>query len=152
NLVNPHLIDLVDTLSVEQRYSYSFDGNAQTLDHIIVNQPALALLNRFAYARADADYAVKNYESSNQLRLSDHDQPIAYFSLAAPTVSSGVMSGRLTQTNGAAIEGAVINLEGSQTRKTITDVDGRFRFESVQVGGFYSITPARGNYVFSPAS
>src|SRR5262249_28913609 len=53
NLVNPHLIDLVDTLSVEQRYSYSFDGNAQTLDHIIVNQPALALLNRFAYARAD---------------------------------------------------------------------------------------------------
>jgi predicted extracellular nuclease len=49
-------------LAAAQQYSYTFDGNAQTLDHIIVNQPALAVVNRFAYARDDADFPVKNYE------------------------------------------------------------------------------------------
>jgi predicted extracellular nuclease len=83
DLVNPDLTDLVDTLTPDQRYSYSFDGNAQVLDHIIANDDALAVVSRFAYARDDADYAVKNYELANNLRLSDHDQPIVYLSLAA---------------------------------------------------------------------
>jgi predicted extracellular nuclease len=82
DLVNPDLTDLVDTLPASQRYSFSFDGNAQVLDHIIVNQPTLGVVNRFTYARDDADYAVKNYELANELRLSDHDQPIVYLSLS----------------------------------------------------------------------
>ena len=84
DLVNPDLTDLVDTLSSDQRYSFSFDGNAQVLDHIIINQPTLSLVNRFVYARDDADYPVKNYELANELRLSDHDQPIVYLSLGVP--------------------------------------------------------------------
>src|SRR5204863_3493241 len=58
DLVNPDLTNLIDTLPAAQQYSYNFDGNAQTLDHIIVNQKALALLTRFAYARDDSDFAV----------------------------------------------------------------------------------------------
>ena len=90
DLVNPNQTDLIDTLSADQRYSYSFDGNAQVLDHVIVNPNALAILNRFAYAREDADQPVKDYEDGNiPDRISDHDQPIGYFSLVptAPDVA-----------------------------------------------------------------
>jgi predicted extracellular nuclease len=91
DLVNPNLTDLIDTLTAAQQYSYTFDGNAQTLDHIIVDQPALAVTNRFAYARDDADFPVKNYELANELRLSDHDQPIVYLSLLPPATSGQLL-------------------------------------------------------------
>ncbi|MFL6283710.1 MAG: hypothetical protein ACJ74Q_11275, partial [Pyrinomonadaceae bacterium] len=82
DLVNPNQTDLVDMLTADQRYSYSFDGNAQVLDHVIVNPNAGAILSRFAYAREDADQPVKDYEDGNiPDRISDHDQPIGYFSL-----------------------------------------------------------------------
>jgi uncharacterized protein len=91
DLVNPDLIDLVETHTVDQRYSYTFDGNAQVLDHIIVNDDALAVVNRFAYARDDADYAVKNFELTNNLRLSDHDQPIVYLNIAVPATAGQLL-------------------------------------------------------------
>ncbi|HEV7894028.1 MAG TPA: hypothetical protein VGP08_25660, partial [Pyrinomonadaceae bacterium] len=90
DLVNPNQTDLIDTLPADQQYSYTFDGNAQTLDHVIVNPSALDILSRFAYAREDADQPVKDYEVGNiPDRISDHDQPIGYFSLvpAGPDVA-----------------------------------------------------------------
>jgi predicted extracellular nuclease len=92
DLVNPDQTDLVDTLTPNQRYSYTFDGNAQVLDHVIVNPNAQAILNRFVYARDDADQPVKDYEDPNiPDRISDHDQPIAYFSLGAPQPQGSVI-------------------------------------------------------------
>jgi predicted extracellular nuclease len=92
DLVNPDQTDLVDTLPADQRYSYSFDGNAQTLDHVIVNPNAHAILDRFVYAREDADQPVKDYEDPNiPDRISDHDQPIAYFSLGVPQPAGSVI-------------------------------------------------------------
>ena len=89
DLVNPDLTDLVDTLPAAQKYSYSFDGNAQLLDHVIVNPNALMSLNRFAYARNDADFPVKYYEDGTRSeRESDHDMPVAFFTLGSPLVIS----------------------------------------------------------------
>jgi len=151
DLVNPNQTDLVDTLAADQQYSYNFDGNAQTLDHIIVNPPALALLTRIAYARDDSDYAVKNYESTNDLRISDHDQPVAYFSLLAPTAADGAISGQITDANGSPVAGAVVNLSGTQNRKFITDANGVYRFDNVETNGFYTVKPSRVDFSFSPA-
>ena len=97
DLVNPDQTDLIDTLSPDQRYSYSFDGNAQVLDHVIVNPPALSILSRFAYAREDADQPVKDYENGTiPDRISDHDQPVAYFSLVptSPDVAVSMTADR----------------------------------------------------------
>ncbi|MCA1594519.1 MAG: hypothetical protein LC754_18205 [Acidobacteria bacterium] len=92
DLVNPDLTDLVDTLPADQRYSFTFDGNAQVLDHILVNQPVLSVINRFVYARDDADFPVKDYEDpAKPQRLSDHDQPIVYLSLGVPQPSGSVI-------------------------------------------------------------
>ena len=152
DLVNPDLTGLIDVLAATQQYSYNFDGNAQTLDHIILNHKALVFLTRFAYAREDSDFAVKNYESTNELRISDHDQPVAYFNLTvSPTAANGVVSGRLTDPNGAPIAGAVVNLSGTQNRKFITDANGNYRFDNVETNGFYTVRPSSANYSFSPA-
>src|SRR6185436_18411989 len=151
DLVNPNQTDLVDTLPADQQYSCNFDGNAQTLDHIIVSPPALAILSRFAYARNDSDFAVKNYESTNELRISDHDQPVAYFSLLAPTAANGVISGQIRDAGGVPVAGAVVNLSGTQNRKFITDANGVYRFENVETNGFYTVKPSRVDFSFSPA-
>jgi predicted extracellular nuclease len=86
DVVNPDLVDLVDTLPLSERYSYNFDGNAQVLDHILLNQPALLHMNRFHYDRVDSDFPVKFYADFNRPeRISDHDNPIVYLTLAART-------------------------------------------------------------------
>jgi uncharacterized protein len=153
DLVNPDLYDLVDLLGASQQYSYNFDGNAQTLDHIILNRKALVFMTRFFYARNDSDFAVKNYESTNELRISDHDQPVAYFNLQlAPTAANGTISGRIVDSNGGPVAGTVMQLSGSQTRRAITDAQGNYSFHNVETNGFYTVTPSRANYTFSPAS
>lgn len=93
DLVNPDLTDLVDTLTPDQPYSYTFDGNAQVLDHVLVNEDALAINNRFAYARNNADFPTIYYgDSLRPERLSDHDMPVAYFSLGGLAAGSVLIS------------------------------------------------------------
>lgn len=82
DLVNPDLVDLVDLLPADQRYSFTFDGNAQVLDHILVNQNALSALNRVHYGRSNGDFPLVYYSDPNRPeRLSDHDPSVAYFIL-----------------------------------------------------------------------
>lgn len=42
-------------------------------------------------------------------------------------------------------------MSGGASRKTITDGNGNYRFENVDTDRFYTVTPARVNYHFSPA-
>lgn len=65
----------------DQRYSYVFQGSAQVLDHILVNDRMASRLTRFAFARVNADFP----ESE---RLSDHDAPVAYFAPRADLVTT----------------------------------------------------------------
>jgi hypothetical protein len=78
--------------------------------------------------------------------------PWAFSSCCSPTVTNGVVGGRITDGNGAPVAGAVVNLSGTQTRKMITDANGRYQFDNVDTSGFYTVTPSRTNYNFSPAS
>lgn len=73
------------------------------------------------------------------------------FSSLAPTASGGAITGRIVDDNGAPVEGAVVRLSGSQNRKFITNVNGVYRFDNVETGGLYNVTPSRANYNFSPA-
>src|SRR5262249_31093717 len=86
DLVDPDFTDLVTTLPHDQQYSYDFNGSHQVLDHIVVSQGLLAKLSRFAIARNDADFPeVFRNDPNRPERISDHDMPVAYFTLPEPT-------------------------------------------------------------------
>jgi hypothetical protein len=69
---------------------------------------------------------------------------------SCPTASASAITGRLTGNDGSAVEGATVRLSGNQSRLTVTDTDGNYRFENVDPNGFYTVTPSRANFSFSP--
>jgi len=83
DLVNPNLGNLIAGVAATQRYSYVFDGDAQNLDHALVNAAIAtsAAAVRLEHARINADFAEDNRgDTAVPLRLSDHDPAVAYFS------------------------------------------------------------------------
>lgn len=86
DLVNPDLFNLIDLLPAAQRYSYVFDGNAQAIDHVLVTANLLPRVTRFHYARNNADFPEDLRAVANRPeRVSDHDMPVAYFTMATVT-------------------------------------------------------------------
>jgi len=91
DLVDPNLSNLNLMLPPSQRYSYVFDGNAQTLDHALANVPLLPWISRFAYGRSNADFPVSLYGTTSPARLSDHDGSVTYIDLGAPMITGRIV-------------------------------------------------------------
>jgi predicted extracellular nuclease len=110
DLVTPDLIDLIDMSPVDQRYSYSFDGDAQVIDHEIITGNMLAAFSHLAFARNNADFpeTLRN-DPTRPERISDHDMPVAYFTfpcaIACPV--------NVTRPNDTDRCGAVVNYPAS---------------------------------------
>jgi uncharacterized repeat protein (TIGR01451 family) len=86
DLVNPDFDNLFDSPPPAERYSFIFDGNAQNLDHILVNAPldADTVAHRAEHARINADFPqTARNDGTTPVRLSDHDPLVAYFQVAA---------------------------------------------------------------------
>src|SRR5205085_4205410 len=74
--------DLIETLPVNERYSYVFEGNSQALDHVMASSAAVTALDGFDVVHINAEFATQ---------VSDHDPSVARFNLAAiptPTPTS----------------------------------------------------------------
>ena len=69
---------------------------------------------------------------------------------SAPTAAEAEVFGKIVDSNGAPVAGAVVRMAGTQNRKAITDTQGNYRFTEVETNGFYTLTPSRANYSFSP--
>ena len=81
DLVNPNLKNLVDDLPGSQRYSFVFQGNAQALDHALVNQEMAGSVREMRYARGNADAAGADADrAGSALAASDHDGFVVYLS------------------------------------------------------------------------
>jgi predicted extracellular nuclease len=88
DLVSPDLVDLADFIPAADRYSYSFGGNAQTLDHVIVTANLVPQFAALVHPRVNADFAeVLRGDASTPQRLSDHDPAVAYFTFPADVVA-----------------------------------------------------------------
>ncbi|WNS41792.1 S-layer homology domain-containing protein [Paenibacillus sp. MMS20-IR301] len=76
------LTNLVNTLPLNERYSYVFQGNSQTLDHILVNNK-LASASTLDIVHINADFADPgDYPKGTEfpaggIRISDHDPLLA---------------------------------------------------------------------------
>jgi subtilisin family serine protease len=84
--------------------------------------------NSFGYGRVDALAAVN----------------------AVPTAVPVTISGQITTPDGQPLAGVTVSMSGAASRKTITDSNGNYRFDSVDTDNFYTVTPSRVNYNFSP--
>ncbi len=83
---NTGLIALIDYLSdPTKRYSYTFDGSAQALDHILINRATRDRVLKFGYSRSNADFPMilKN-DATRPERVSDHDAGVLFLSLDEP--------------------------------------------------------------------
>ena len=110
DLVNPDLIDLVDSHSASDRYSYSFSGDAQVLDHIIINANLSNKISRFAFARLDADFPeIYRSDANRPERISDHDAPVAYILFRDATNPTITCPAATTVSCSSAVPAADIN-------------------------------------------
>jgi predicted extracellular nuclease len=90
DLVNPDLVDLADGPSAQQ-YSFSFDGNGQQLDHILVTDNLGSQLTGFHFGRLGSDYPeTYRNDPARPERLSDHDAPMAYLRGPAADLSISI--------------------------------------------------------------
>jgi uncharacterized protein len=71
------LTSLIETLPENERYTYNFEGNAQTLDHILVSSNLRSKLDAYDVVHVNSEFADQD---------SDHDPSVARFNLNdAPT-------------------------------------------------------------------
>jgi hypothetical protein len=122
DLVDPDFTDLVTTLPHDQQYSYDFNGSHQVLDHVIVNPALLSKLSRFAYARNDADFPeVFRNDPNRPERISDHDMPVAYFTLPEATPPVLHLPANITA-EATSPAGAIVSFSATATDARDTNV------------------------------
>lgn len=84
------LYNLIESIrDLTQRYSYTYDGSAQALDHVMVNKPLAKRVRKFGYARLGADFPVVwANDPTRPERISDHDAPVVFLSLDEPAAAA----------------------------------------------------------------
>jgi hypothetical protein len=96
DLVDPDLVNLLDLLPPGERYSFVFDGSAQTLDHALASAGLRPWVSDFEYGRSNADFPLSLYgDRSRPERLSDHDGAVTYLGLGLPRVTARIAGGHV---------------------------------------------------------
>jgi uncharacterized repeat protein (TIGR01451 family) len=160
DLVNPDLVNLFDTAPATERYSFIFDGSAQSLDHILVNQDLIANTSarRVEHPRINADFpeTERNDGVSGEMeveRLADHDPVVGYFDVLAfasidlsvtkvddpdPVPAGGIITYTITVTNNGMTSANNVSLSDTLPSGTT--------FLSLQApAGWTTSTPAEGS-------
>jgi predicted extracellular nuclease len=73
HLARPPLVNLIERLPANDRYTFNFEGTSQAIDHVVVS-PALA-------QDAALDIVHRNSDCPDSLRVSDHDPIVARLKL-----------------------------------------------------------------------
>ena len=75
------LTSLIETLPANERYTYNFEGNAQTLDHVLVSNSLLSKLDGYDVVHINSEFADQD---------SDHDPSLARFNLSANNAPTAI--------------------------------------------------------------
>lgn len=83
DLVEPDLLNQVQSLPPEERYSFIFRGSAQALDHALTNAVLDMRVRGLQFARGNADAAsILIEDGDTSLRSSDHDGLVLFIERA----------------------------------------------------------------------
>ena len=105
---------LIETLPQNERYTYIFDGNAQTLDHILISNAIYARPRAFDVVHVNSEFAT---------RASDHDPQVAFVCVDAtpPTLNITVTPNTLWPANhkSVTVKATVSATDNTPTSPTI---------------------------------
>ncbi|MBT8069663.1 MAG: lamin tail domain-containing protein [Gammaproteobacteria bacterium] len=122
--VNPDLLNQVLMIDAGERYSFIFQGNAQTLDHALTSSGLDELVRDFQFGRGNSDAAVDLINDANTpLRSSDHDGLVLF--LAKDSDGDGVTD-EADYCPGTVIPEAVPTIVLRTNRFALTDDDRIF--------------------------
>lgn len=139
---SPAMVDLVTTIGDPlAQYDYSYNGNAQILDHIIVT-PDMLSGTHLSYAHEDADFPLIQYNNANTPQSSsDHDGGVAYFTLTASVTKTATLSpstqsfgSMLINSTSAAESFTLTNTSTATLNITSATVDGSFAISNNTCG------------------
>jgi predicted extracellular nuclease/2',3'-cyclic-nucleotide 2'-phosphodiesterase (5'-nucleotidase family)/phosphodiesterase/alkaline phosphatase D-like protein len=82
-LKGDELNNLIEQIAAGDRYTFNFEGNSQTLDHILVSD------NLLSGAAPEIDIVHLNTDYAAGDRASDHDPIVARLTIAAPAAVAG---------------------------------------------------------------
>jgi predicted extracellular nuclease len=139
DLVDPNLSNLNTLLPPEQRYSYVFDGNAQTLDHALASAALSPWISRFAYGRSNADFPLSLYGSPSPARLSDHDGSVTFIDLGMPKVGGRIAGAESSPSGATSVDIEVTNAGNGFARQVVVT---ELRFTALKGSGPIVITNA----------
>jgi hypothetical protein len=113
----------------------------------------LRMLHKEAGVWVDLPSSRSNF-TSKQLcgTVASLSQFTAAVGTLAPTAASAAISGSITTPDGEPLPGVAVALSGGNSRRTITDGNGNYRFDKVETDNFYTVTPSHTNYRFNPAN
>ncbi len=90
SVVTPTLINAIETLHVDDKYSFVFRGTIQALDHMLINDAALVLMSDVSYVRGNVDAPLKyRGDYSQVLAMSDHDGLVLYLAISDEVFTNG---------------------------------------------------------------
>jgi len=128
NILEQSLTNLTETLPENERYTFIFDGNSQSLDHILVSS------NLASDAEFDIVHVNTEFAATNQ-RASDHDPLLTRLTLAPANMAPVANN-----------DTATLDLDTGETTSKInvlandSDPDGG----TLQIDGFADSTPESG--------
>ncbi|MEO8632033.1 MAG: lamin tail domain-containing protein [Chloroflexota bacterium] len=123
------LTTLIETLPQSERYSYVFDGNSQTLDHMQVSAGLLASLIQFDSVHVNSEFADQ---------ISDHDPQAARFGLTVTEDALCALVESMVQKAGIA-NALCAKLEAAAA----SDARGNHNAKAGQIGAFINQVDAQ---------
>jgi hypothetical protein len=73
---------VMDTIPLEERYTYIYQGESQVLDHILLTPAFMAQMVRLQVLHTNADYPLPAPDDGSPRHKSDHDPVVAVFRIS----------------------------------------------------------------------
>jgi hypothetical protein len=144
-----------EDMSVWSGDSTTVSGNNAGFLHVHMLFPGMAGSTaqlRFEYAQDSNGICTDVRPSDTNCGVLVDNVVVNNITYNAPTAAAASLVGQVLTPDGQPVAGVVMQLSGNKSDRAITDSSGAYRFDSLGIGQFYTVEPARTNFSFSPAS
>jgi len=129
-----------------------------TIDHSMVGGVTLNDLIEYFVAAQDMSGNVSanpgaGFSATSVNSITTAPSTPSSYTILAPTAASAKISGQIVSDSGSPVSGVTVTLLGAaRVIRTTTDSNGSYKFAGLETGGFYTVTPSREGYAFTPAN